>query len=170
MENIHDVNADTSKGTGGSEEADELDLFIGQEDEGMQESVDSLKAELTKAKDANKRLYARLKKEEKVEIKTKQDTTNEYLTKDEAILIAKGMDLEDIEQAKLIQKGMGSSLKDALENPLFKSYMAQKEAEEVRRKAQLGASGGGSAKVDEGFNKPDLTPEQHRKLWEERQK
>lgn len=172
MEEIHDVTADTSNGTEETVNDDELDLFIGQEED-VQEDVDALKERLKKTEEANKRLYARLKeKKPQAEVKkeTKQDTTNEYLTKDEAILIAKGMDLEDIEYAKLIQKGAGSTLKEALENPLFQAYTKQKEAEEMRKKAQLGASGGSAGKFDEGFNKPGLTEAEHRALWEKTQK
>lgn len=166
MEEIHDVTEETLNLTDATDTGDDLDLF--EEEEG--ENVEALKERLAKTEEANKRLYARLQKEKKEPLKTNQDTTNDYLTKDEAILIAKGMDLEDLEQAKLIQKGMGGSLKDALENPLFTSYVKQKEAEAKRKEAQLGASNGSSQRATEGFNKPNMTEEEHRELWLKSQK
>ena len=127
----------------------------------------------------NKNLFARAKKAEAELKKIKKvdsskeaeakDTSSEYLTKDEAVLIAKGMELEEMEQLKLIQKGMGGTLKEALESPLYQGYTKQKAVEDKRKKAQLGASSG-SGEKEVGFDKEDITAEEHRALWDKENK
>lgn len=135
-------------------------------------------------KEKNRQLFARAKKaegfvlkdgkwikKEKPPVEKKpeaKDATSEYLTKEEAVLIAKGIDLEDLEQLKLIQKATGKSLKEASESPLYQGYTKQKEAETKRQKAQLGASrgGGGRSGDEEKLNKPNLSTDEHRAIWE----
>lgn len=137
-------------------------------DEGSADDAEELKKK-------NKQLFERAKKAEgelkalKSKGKGAESTSGDYLTRDEAILLAKGIDLEDMDQLKLIQKATGSSLKEAMENPLYQGYIKNKEAEIKRNKAQLGAAGGESA-VEKEFNKPNLTPEEHRALWEKKYK
>ena len=122
----------------------------------------------------NKNLFARAKKAEtelkKLKTAKKDGSSTEeaedtpYLTKDEAVLIAKGMELEEMDKLKVIQKGMGGTLKEAYDSDLYQSHIKQKEAEDKRKKAQLGTSGK-SGTEDEGFNKPNMTEEEHRALW-----
>jgi hypothetical protein len=77
------------------------------------------------------------------------------------------MDLEDLDKLKLIQRGMGGTLKEAYDSDLYQSHIKQSEAETKRKKAQLGA-GGGSGTEKSDFDKPNLTEEEHRALWEKR--
>lgn len=155
MEDIKDVDPTTQKG----DEIDETGLFEGEETD----DVETLKEQLAKTAAANKRLYARLQKEKETNTKPNQDTTA-GITKDEVVLIAQGMKLEHLDHLKLIQKGMGGTLKEAYDSPLFQSLVAQEEAEEKRKKAQLPASEGGSGKLAEEF-KPGMTEAEHRELW-----
>lgn len=161
MEDIKDVDTTTQK----EEEIDEKEFFETE----PTEDVETLKEQLAKTTAANKRLFARLQKEkeEKANIKTNQDTTT-GITKDEVVLIAQGMKLEHLDHLKLIQKGMGGTLKEAYDSPLFQSLVAQEKAEEKRIKAQLPASEGGSGKLAEEF-KPGMTEAEHRELWKKHQ-
>jgi len=78
-----------------------------------------------------------IKKTPKQEVKTNDPQLSEELK-----LIARGLSDEAIEQAKVIAKGKGIALTEAIKDPLFDIY--QKDAEEKRKKedAKLGASKG----------------------------
>lgn len=135
-------------------------------------------------REKNKQLFARaksaegfvlkdgkyVKKEKPPEKKPEaKDTNSESLTREEVVLIAKGTDEEDLQQLKFIQKGMGegATLKQASESPLYQGYVANKAAEEKKRKGALGASGGGHFSVEEEkLNKPDLSEAEHKAIWE----
>lgn len=134
-------------------------------------------------KEQNRHLFARakraegfvlkdgkwIKKEKPIVVEKKpeaKDTTTESLTREEAVMIAKGTDLEDLDQLKLVQKATGLSMKEAEKHPLYQGYIAQKRAEEKKKKSQLGASNGGRVSVEDKINKPGLTREEHMALWE----
>jgi len=98
---------------------------------------------------------------------TKPDTSSDNVfTREEAVLIAQGMDLDDLDKLKGIQKGLGlKSFKEALDSDLWTAYSEKKKADAKREKASLGASGG-SGKSSELTAKSDMSEEEHRKLWE----
>lgn len=101
------------------------------------------------------------------EVKTNA-SSDDTLTREEVVLIANGMTLEDMDQLKIIQKGSGLNLKEAMETPMFKAYSKEQQAETKRKKASLGASkgtGGGS----EIESKPNMTEEEHRALFKKYQ-
>lgn len=142
-----------------------------------------------KIRDLNKHLFERAKhaegfdrvdgkwiKREKTAVTEKKpeakDTDSDTLSREEVVMIAKGTDEEDLSQLKIIQKGMGegATLKQASESPLYQGYIAQKEAAEKKRKGALGASGGGRASEEDKINKPGLSREEHKALWEEENK
>jgi len=93
----------------------------------------------------NKQLYSRATKAEsevkrlKKEVEAKPGAT-EQISREEVVLIAQGMDDEDLEVLKTIQKGSDISLKKAKDSPLFKSYIKDKESKAKKGKSQLGAS------------------------------
>lgn len=98
----------------------------------------------------------------------KETITNNTLSREEAILIAKGRSEEDLDLLHTIAKGKGISLLEAEKNPLFTAYEEKKAEEEKKEKARLGASkGSNSAKSSVGFSTPGLSPEDHKKLWKE---
>ncbi len=69
-----------------------------------------------------------------------------------------------------LSKVRGKSLLDTINDPLFVALKSQKEEESKSAKAKLGASkGSGSAKVGKDFNTPDLSPEEHKELWNKSQ-
>lgn len=92
-----------------------------------------------------------------------QNLNNNQLS-EELKLIAKGLSDEEIEQAKVIAKGRGTNLAEALKDPMFTAF--QKELKEQARKesAKLGASRG-SGKADVETFRPGMTDEEHKALW-----
>lgn len=107
------------------------------------------------------------------QLKTNKPNNNE-LTREEVILIAKGIEDSDISYLKKLQAGekaMGKeiSLSEAMSDPLFVAYKEQREAKARSEKAQLGASGSGAIHQDTQFVN-NLPKEEHKKLWEEEMK
>lgn len=120
----------------------------------------------------NKELYERAKKAEALakEAKSKPliKETNETptgLTREEAILIAKGVNEDIINQASLVAKAKGVSLMDAMKDPLIEAYASKIKADERREKAQLGTSKSGGSRGDNGdlTQRVGMTEEEHRK-------
>lgn len=95
---------------------------------------------------------------------------NNELTRDEVILLAKGIEDSDITYLKKLQAGekaMGNeiSLADAMSDPLFVAFKEQREAKARTEKAQLGASGSGAIHQDTQFVN-NLSKEDHKALWQ----
>lgn len=98
----------------------------------------------------------------------KENITNNTLSREEAILIAKGRSEEDLDLLHTIAKGKGISLLDAEKHALFTAYEEKKAEELKKEQARPGASkGSGSAKSSTGFTNPGLSAEEHKKLWKE---
>lgn len=87
--------------------------------------------------------------------------------KDELRLVAKGFSEEDIEQAKAIAKGKGVKLNAAIEDPLFLAYQSVQADKAKKEKAALAASRGSGhgQPAQEGAVTPNMTPEEHRAVW-----
>lgn len=99
----------------------------------------------------------------------KQTLQENYLTREEGILIAKGMDEENLSQLKAIAKGKNISLLEAEKDPLFVSYFEKVQKEKKSEQAKLGASKGSTYKETKPAFTPGLTREEHEKLWRETQ-
>lgn len=98
----------------------------------------------------------------------KQENITNTLTREEAILIAKGMEEEDLAKLQTIVKGTGLSLAEAQKDPLFTAYLEKKEAEKKAERAKLGASKGSGYKEQKpGITSPGLSSDEHKKLWSE---
>jgi len=108
------------------------------------------------------------KQAEKIEPKQKTLETN-FLTREEGILIAKGMDEDALGQLKVIAKGKGVSLLEAEKDPLFTTYFEKVQKEKRSEQAKLGASKGSAYKENKPEFKPGLTREEHMALWKENQ-
>lgn len=117
-----------------------------------------------------KAIAMRKAKQVAVKPEPKQTTleTN-YLTREEGILIAKGMDDEALNQLKVIAKGKGVSLLEAEKDPLFTTYFEKVQKEKRAEQAKLGASKGSAYKETKAEFKPGLTREEHMALWKEQQ-
>lgn len=97
----------------------------------------------------------------------KQNLTNQYLTREEGILIAKGIDEESLNQLKSIAKGKEISLLDAEKDPLFLTYFEKVQKDKRAEQAKLGTSKGSAFKETKESFKSGLTREEHMALWKE---
>lgn len=134
-----------------------------------EEDTTDWKAEALKQKAINARLAKKINKPQ-TEPKEQPDKTNEaqYLTREEGILIAQGLDDEAINKLKSISKGEEISLLKARESDLFQAWNDKREADRKAEKAKLGASkGSGSTPTKKTF-KPGMTPEEHKAAWKEK--
>lgn len=132
-----------------------------------QEDTVDLAEELEKQRKANAQINARAKRAEE-ELKTlranpplKQDTQ----LSDELKLIARGLSDEEIEQAKVVAKGKGIVLTEAIKDPLFLSYQATLKEQERKEKAKLGASKGSGESQDNTLIKSEMTREEHQEAF-----
>lgn len=97
----------------------------------------------------------------------KQNLQDNYLTREEGILIAKGMTEENLNQLKVIAKGKDISLLEAEKDPLFTTYFEKFQKEKKSEQAKLGASKGSSYKETKPEFKNGMTREEHFALWKE---
>ena len=155
---------ETNEETSTEESTEETKTDEGVNDEASE--VEKLKKEVQTLR-AQKEHFKKKAGVKAGEVKTNA-SSNDTLTREEVVLIANGMTLEDMDQLKIIQKGSGLSLKEAMETNMFKAYSKETQAETKRKKASLGASkgtGGGS----ELRAKPNMTEEEHRELFKKYQ-
>jgi hypothetical protein len=141
-------------------ETEEVEESNEEDDTPTLEDFNEAKAKLKELEEKNKQLYARLKKGEQSPKTNKTENNDNYLTRDEAILLTKGYDEDDISQLRKIA-GDGK-LTEAANDPMFIAYRKEKERQERSKKAQLGTSGS----VSKG-QKPvrDMSEEEHRALF-----
>ena len=104
----------------------------------------------------------------------KLNKPNNELTREEIVLLAKGIEDSDITYLKKLQAGekaMGKevSLSEAMSDPLFVAFKEQREAKAKAEQAQLGASSSGAVHQDERFVN-NQSREDHKKMWEEEMK
>jgi len=160
---------------------DDAEVIISDEEVDTQEQSTSgdeettdLAEELEKARKANSQILARAKRAEEEVRKFKssnetkaQPNLNNVLSREEAVLIARGYDDESLNQIQVIAKGKGISMLDAEKDPLFISYKEKMESEAKAEKAKLGVSkGSGQKEKKAGFANFEKI-EDHKKLWEE---
>jgi len=165
----NDVAVDTNTEVEGATESNENSVE-GTEVEGTQEDTDTLKVELEKQRKANLEINIARKKAEAELKKLKSDQAQSQLNNnsqlsDELKLIARGLSDEEIEQAKIIAKGKDIPLTEAIKNPLFLSYQKDFKDNERKEKAKLGASKGSGESENEDLIKPDMTREEHEKVF-----
>lgn len=120
---------------------------------------------------------ARAIKAEKLLVKNKQKAKKEKpqvtsnpasLTREEAALIASGMSLEEVDMLGSLAKAQGVTLSEARDSELFVAYQEKKQREAKAAKAKLGASSGsGRHREKSSFATPNLSDEDHKKMWKE---
>ena len=91
----------------------------------------------------------------------KKDTS---LSREEAILYAKGYDDETVERLKKIAQVEDTDLLEAEKTDIFTAWKEKKEAEANNQAAQLGASSSSAPHREEGF-KPGMSKDEHKALW-----
>ena len=149
-----DTNTDVEEATDSNENSEQEDTV---------EEVD----ELERLRKANAQINARAKKAEGElkALKANPPIKNDPQLSDELKLIARGLSDEEIEQAKVIAKGKGVVLAEAIKDPLFLSYQATLKEERRKEKAKLGASKGSGESQDESLIKQDMPRDEHQKVF-----
>ena len=97
-------------------------------------------------------------------VESKPTTHNPQLS-DELKLIARGLSDEEIDQAKVIAKGKGINLTEAIKDPLFVTYQNNLKEEQRKESARLGASTGSGESQETSDIRPDMTREEHEKAF-----
>lgn len=136
--------------------------------ETVEETVD-WKEKFEASEKAKSQILARAKKAEE-EVKSfkaqpQPKQTNDPQLTDELKLIARGLSDEEIEQAKVIAKGKGIALTEAIKDSLFTIFQADLKEKERKEKAKLGASKGSGESQEENEIKPGMTREEHQKVF-----
>lgn len=136
-----------------------------------QETPD-LSLELEKERKKNYELAQRLKKEKakKEGTRTNLDTPDvpaqENLIQ-EQILKANGLDQELVNVLKTIAEEKGITLLEAKKDEYFQYREEKFNQQQLEKQAGLGASkGSGQGKSPKDFSTPNLTAEEHKKLWQ----
>lgn len=142
------------------------------EEESQEETPD-----VADLQEKNKKLFNRAKTAE-TELKTLKaklaekdkpveapQPTNDSLSREEAILIAQGMDEQDLDELKDIAKAKGLPLLKAKDTPIFQAYLDAREAEKKKEKARLSTSKG--SQVTEQVDIASLDPDAHKALVKE---
>ena len=156
---------------------DELELLDSQNEQESQPKEEEVVVEETedndKIQEANKKLYARLKKEQEARkaaeeqlknLQSNNQVANQSISREEVILLAKGFSDEDLQMAQGIAKGFGIPLSKAVEHEMFTTYKGKKEAEAKANKAKLGASNSSGSRKDDSV-RPGMSDEDHKELW-----
>lgn len=91
------------------------------------------------------------------------------LSRDEAIVIAKGYSEEELEQAKKVAALEGCKVTEALDKDLFKDWKKRRDDAAKQQQAQLPALRGSKVTQKKSFSTPGLSDEDHKALFNERQ-
>jgi len=157
-ETLKDVAADTSA---------EVEETTNSNESGNEDATE-LASKLEEQRKANSQILARAKKAEEELKKFKSApsiNSNQSISSEELKLIARGLSDEEISQAKVIAKGKDISLPDAIKDPLFVSYQETLKKQKESEDAKLGASHGSGESPDESLVKPNMSREEHMKVF-----
>lgn len=142
------------------------------EDSNQEDTVD-LAEELEKQRKANSQIVARAKRAEEELKKFKSQSVQPPITNnpelpDELKLIARGLTDEEIDKAKVIAKGMGIALQEAIKDPMFVIFQNDLKEKQKKENAKLGASKG-SGQTEEKVSgvQSGSTREEHIKAFKE---
>lgn len=80
---------------------------------------------------------------------------------EELKLIARGLSDEEIEKAKVIARGNGVSLTDAVKDEMFVLFQSNLKEKQRKENAKLGASRGSGETQEDTLIKPEMTREEH---------
>lgn len=154
--------------------ATDINVEVEEATESNEDSIEdtvALQEKLDKAEQAKSQILARAKRAEE-ELKKLKDTKPEshisnqdpYFA-DELRLISQGVDGQAILKAKIIAKGSGITLMDAIKDDAVVAYIKDIKEIERKEKARLGASKGSGESQDESDIKPDMSREEHQKAF-----
>lgn len=134
---------------------------------GSEEFTEREKKLFARAKEAEAKAKKLREENEALKNKPQEKINPPTIDTEELRLIAKGLTDEDIEKARIISKGKGISLSEAIKDPMFVAAKEKEEAERKKEDAKLGASKGSSQADGEKVFKSGLTREEHMAAWKE---
>ena len=153
---------------------DEIEIDLTQDDT---EDVEALRNQVAEKDAFARQAVARAKKAEaelkalkgEAQSKPTQNINSNVLSAEDVdikILKAAGKPQDEIDYLKKLAQVNGTGIVEAQSDGLYKSWVAQKEADSRAEKARLGASrGAGSVKEERSTTTPDLSDKDHKELW-----
>jgi len=151
-----DTNTDVEETTDSNEDSEQEDTVSREEYERLRKANFDINA-------ARKRLDAENKALK--EAQANPPIKNDPQLSEELKLIARGLSDEEIEQAKVVAKGKGIALTEAIKDPLFIIFQSNLKENERKEKAKLGASRGSGESQDNTLIKQDMTREEHQEAF-----
>lgn len=143
------------------------------------ETPEQQAARFADLEERNRKLWARLQREKNkgkpatppapAAPQQPKPAAPDSLTRDEAIVIAKGYSEEELEQAKKVAALEGVKVTEAVNSDLFKDWKKRRDEAARQQNAQLPASRGSRATQKKSFSTPGLSDEEHKALFNERQ-
>ena len=149
-----DTNTDVEETTNSNEGGDEETTDLAKENENLRKALAQNNARAKKAEEEIKKLKS-------TPAPSQQINNNNPEFSDELKLIARGLSDEEISQAKVIAKGKGVALTEAIKDPMFSLFQKDLKEKEKREAAKLGGSKGSGESADETLIKPNMTKEEH---------
>lgn len=179
-ETMENLDSETQDGEGEivetESEQDEETTESSQEDLVAQErkKFEDQRKRAEKAEAELKKLQAERKSQEKTEEssegqkETPVKESKDQLTKEEAILYARGLSEEEVEKVKSIASIEGETPLVAAESDYFKIWKEKEDKKREVQETQLDASKGSSrVKPKKDFSTPGMSPEEHKALWQQ---
>lgn len=90
------------------------------------------------------------------------------LSREEAILIAQGLSVEEVEHAQKVATLQGKPLLDAVKDDLFTTWKTKRDKDANDRAAQLPAGRGGRGKVMKTFQTKGLSDDEHKQMFQDK--
>lgn len=151
-----DINTDVEETTNSNESGTEESTDLADENEKLRKAVAQINARAKKAEEE-------LKKFKSAPSPVINNNNSEF--SEEVKLIARGLSDEEISQAKVIAKGKGVVLSEAIKDPLFTIFQKDLKEKEKREQAKLGGSKGSGESQDDSPIKPNMTKEEHQEAF-----
>lgn len=154
---------------------EELELEIPEEVEPQipeEDLTEKLQATEEKLKKAEETAFNQKIRAEKAEAKIKSSAPkqtaggSDVLTREEAILYAKGLSAEQVEYAKKVASLEGITAVEATSNHLYTSWVEKTAKDKQDEDAQLRTSTGSRPRKKIDFDTEKLSDEDHRKLFD----
>jgi hypothetical protein len=143
------------------------------------ETPEQKDARIAALADRNEKLWARLQREKNkgkpaataapvTPAQPTADAAKPALSREEAILIAKGHSVEEVEYAQKVATLQNKPLLEAVNDDLFTTWKAKRDKETKDRAAQLGTSRGARASVKKTFSTKGLSDEEHKEMFQDK--
>ena len=141
------------------------------------ETPEEKDARIAELETRNAKLYARIQRDKNKgkpatpaapAAKPAEPAQPASLTRDEAIVIAKGFSEEELEYAKKVAALERIKVTDAVTHDLFTGWKTKRDTAAKEQKAQLPASRGAKSTVKKSFATPGLSPEEHKQMFQEK--